>query len=371
MTQLPGKLIVPKNVTEALKSVVYPGSDKDIVALKMVQEVRIAGKSIHFSLVFNEEGDPNAVAVITAAENVILETFGPQTEIKGNISVKYLHQMERQVLPGVNNIIAIASGKGGVGKSTVAVNLAVALANTGATVGLIDADIFGPSIPKMFGAEEERPASRSTGKRDLIVPVEKFGVKFLSIGFFVSPENALIWRGPMASNALKQLIADGDWGPLDYVLIDLPPGTSDIHLTLVQTLPVTAAVIVTTPQDVALADVVKGVNMFQSQSINVPVLGIVENMSWFTPAELPENKYYIFGKEGGKRLADQLGLDLLGEIPLVQSIREGGDEGIPAAARPDTVTGKAFADLAQKVTQKMDFRNAHLKPTQKVIVTRK
>jgi ATP-binding protein involved in chromosome partitioning len=363
--------IVPKNVTDALRQVVYPGSNKDIVTLDMVQEIRIAGKKVSFSLVLQRSDDPYTESLVRHCMETIKSSLGEDTEIEGNITVKYLHQMERPLLPGVKNIIAVASGKGGVGKSTIAVNLAVSLAQTGASVGLIDADIFGPSIPIMFGAVDERPAARNEGNRDLIIPVEKFGVKFLSIGFFVAPENALVWRGPMASNALKQLIADGDWGPLDYLLIDMPPGTSDIHLTLVQTVPVTGAVIVTTPQPIALADVIKGVSMFRGASVNVPVLGLVENMSWFTPAELPENKYYIFGKNGGKKLADDLGLTLLGQIPLVQSIREGSDTGVPVAADSSTVTGIAFANLASNVIRQLEIRNQHLDPTQKVIVTRK
>ena len=371
MNEIPRKVIIPKNVTDALRTVIFPGSNQDVVTLEMVQEIRIAGKSVNFSLVFQRSDDPNIDPLVELCEQAITEQLGSDMAIQGNITVKYIHDMERPILPGVKNIVAVASGKGGVGKSTVAVNLAVALANTGASVGLIDADIFGPSIPKMFGAEGERPAADTSGKRDMIVPIEKFGVKFLSIGFFVEPENALIWRGPMASNALKQLISDGKWGPLDYLLIDLPPGTSDIHLTLVQTVPVTAALIVTTPQDVALADVVKGVNMFQSKSVNVPVLGLVENMSWFTPAELPENRYYIFGKDGGKKLAHDMGLVLLGQIPLVQSIREGGDEGMPAALNNDTITGKAFAEVAQKVVEQMEIRNKFIAPTERVKVTRK
>jgi len=371
MNEIPRKMIVPKNVTDALRSVKYPGSNEDVVTLNMVQEIRIAGQRINFTLVFQRSDDPAISALVASCEEAITRYLGGEAEIKGNIAVKYIHDMERPLLPGVKNILAVASGKGGVGKSTIAVNLAVALANTRASVGLVDADIFGPSIPKMFGTEDVRPQARKEGSRDLIVPVEKFGVKFLSIGFFVAPESALIWRGPMASNALKQLIADGDWGALDYLLIDLPPGTSDIHLTLVQTIPVTGVIIVTTPQDVALADALKGVNMFQSKSIDVPVLGIVENMSWFTPAELPGNKYYIFGKEGGKRLADNLGLVLLGQIPLVQSIREGGDEGTPAAARPDTVTGAAFMELAGKIIGETNLRNETREATKKVIITRK
>jgi ATP-binding protein involved in chromosome partitioning len=274
-------------------------------------------------------------------------------------------------LPGVKNIIAIASGKGGVGKSTIAVNLAVALAKTGAKVGLIDADIFGPSIPKMFGEEAAHPHFEKIDGREMIVPIEKYGVKILSIGFFSNQENALIWRGPMASNALKQLIIEGLWGELDYMLIDLPPGTSDIHLTIVQTLPVTGSVIVTTPQDVALADVIKGVSMFKSKSIDVPVLGIVENMSWFTPAELPENKYYIFGKDGGKNLAQKMGIPLLGQIPIVMSIREGGDNGIPTAWREDTATENPFTKLATNVIRQLEYRNENLKPTERVRVKKR
>ena len=371
MSEIPRKIIIPKNITDALRNVKYPGGTQDIVSMDMVQEIRVAGKSVHFSLVFQRSDDPNIPVLIGMCENAILEYIGQDVDIKGNIAAKFIHNMQRPILPGVKNIIAVASGKGGVGKSTVAVNLAVALANTGATVGLIDADIFGPSIPKMFGTEGERPASEHIDKRDMIVPVERFGVKFLSIGFFVAPENALIWRGPMASNALKQLIADGLWGELDYLLIDLPPGTSDIHLTLVQTVPVTAAIIVTTPQAVALADVIKGVSMFQSKSIDVPVLGLVENMSWFTPAELPENKYYIFGKDGGRKLAEKMGLVLLGQIPLVQGICEGGDQGTPVASDPDTVTGQAFANLANQVISQLEIRNTTLDPTQKVKVTKK
>ncbi|HZH73099.1 MAG TPA: Mrp/NBP35 family ATP-binding protein [Mariniphaga sp.] len=367
----PRKLIVPKDVTDALRTVMYPESNEDVVSLDMVQEIRIAGQQINLSLVFQKSNDPNIENLVIACEDAIKKYLGDQVEIENNITVKFLHDMERPVLPGVKNIVAIASGKGGVGKSTVAVNLAVALANSGARVGLIDADIFGPSIPTMFGAGDVRPVGEKNNGRDMIVPVEKFGVKFLSIGFFVDPESAIIWRGPMASNALKQLIMDAQWGELDYMLIDLPPGTSDIHLTMVQTVPVTGAVIVTTPQDVALADVVRGASMFQSKSIDVPVLGLVENMSWFTPAELPDNKYYIFGKDGGKALAEHLGLKLLGQIPLVQSIREGGDQGIPSAANPDSITGLAFADVAKNLMHQLLVRNIQRAPTKKVKITRK
>ncbi|MEZ5104607.1 MAG: Mrp/NBP35 family ATP-binding protein [Draconibacterium sp.] len=371
MADIPRKLIVPKNVTDALSTVKYPGSEEDIVSLEMPQEIRIAGQRVSFSLVFQKSNDPNIEALVLACEEAIKTYIGEEVEIEDNISVKFIHDMERPVLPQVKNIVAVASGKGGVGKSTVAVNLAVALANQGKKVGLLDADIFGPSIPKMFGTENERPAGIKIDDREMINPLEKYGVKFLSVGFFVDTESAIIWRGPMASNALKQLISEGNWGELDYLLIDLPPGTSDIHLTLVQSVPVTGAVIVTTPQDVALADVIRGTSMFQSKSIDVPVLGLVENMAWFTPAELPENKYYIFGKDGGKNLAEKMGLPFLGQIPIVQSIREGGDSGNPVAANGDTVTGAAFEEVAKNVMHRVHIRNIQLAPTKKVKITRK
>lgn len=371
MSEIPRKLIVPKNITDALRNVGFPGSKENIVDLDMVQEIRIAGKKVTFSLVFQRSDDPQIETVKKACVAAIEKYVGDDVEVRGNISVKAIHQMERPLLADVKNIVAVASGKGGVGKSTVAVNLAVALANSGAKVGLIDADIFGPSLPKMFGVEDVRPMGIKMEGRDMIEPVEKFGVKMLSIGFFVAAENALIWRGPMASNALKQLIADGNWGELDYLLIDLPPGTSDIHLSLVQTVPVTGAVIVTTPQDVALADVIKGVNMFKSKSIDVPVLGLIENMAWFTPEELPDNKYYIFGKEGGKKLAEEMGLLLMGQIPIVQGIREGGDSGNPSATDGNSLVGKAFAEIAKNLIAQLEIRNKEMDPTKKVKVSRK
>lgn len=371
MTEIPRKLIVPKNITDALRSVKFPGSDQDVVSLDMAQEIRVAGKKITFSLVFQRSDDPNMNSVIAACEEAIIDQLGPDVEIKGNITAKAIHQMERPILPGVKNLIAIASGKGGVGKSTVSVNLAIALAKTGAKVGLIDADIFGPSIPKMFGAEGERPSGVRVDGKERIQPLKKYGVNFLSIGFFVATEDAVIWRGPMASNALKQLITDGNWGTLDYLLFDLPPGTSDIHLTLVQTVPVTGAIIVTTPQDVALADVIRGVNMFKGKGVDVPVLGLIENMAWFTPEELPENKYYIFGQGGGVKLAEKLGLPLLGQIPIVQGIREGGDSGNPLAFDENSPVGKSFAEIAANVIQEVEDRNNNLDPTKRVKVSRK
>ncbi len=371
MAEIPRKLIVPKNITDALRTVKYPGSNEDIVSLEMPQEIRIAGQRVSFSLVFQKSDDPNIEALILECEKAIKTYVGEEVEIEDNIAVKYIHDMERPVLPQVKNIIAVASGKGGVGKSTVSVNLAVALANAGAKVGLLDADIFGPSIPKMFGSESDRPAGIKIDGREMINPIEKYGVKYLSVGFFVDTDSAIIWRGPMASNALKQLISEGNWGELDYLLIDLPPGTSDIHLTMVQSVPVTGAVIVTTPQDVALADVVRGTSMFQSKSIDVPVIGLVENMAWFTPEELPENKYYIFGKDGGKNLAEKLGIPFLGQIPIVQSIREGGDNGTPVAVEPNSITGSAFAEIAKSMRHRVHLRNIQMAPTKKVKISRK
>ncbi len=361
--------VTPKNITDILRNIIFPGSKDNVVDLEMVQEIRTAGSRITFTLVFQRDDDPNIQVVSQACAVEIEKTLGTEYDI--TITPKGIHRMKAPVLPGVKNIIAIASGKGGVGKSTIAVNLAVALAKTGAKVGLIDADIFGPSIPLMFGEEEAHPLIEKVDGRDMIVPIEKFGVKILSIGFFGNKENALIWRGPVASNAIKQLIVQGLWEELDYMLIDLPPGTSDIHLTIVQTLPVTGSVIVTTPQDVALADVIKGVSMFKSKSIEVPVLGIVENMSWFTPEELPENKYYIFGKDGGKNLAQYMGIPFLGQIPIVMSIREGGDLGIPVAWREESVAANPFKELATNVIQQLELRNENLKPTERVRVKKR
>lgn len=364
--------IYPKLIMDALAKVRYPGTGKDLVAAGMVEDsIRIDGQKVSFSLLFEKPNDPFIKSVVKAAETAILTYVGPDVEIQGNITV-HSRQAARpepdKLLPQVKNIIAVSSGKGGVGKSTVAANLAVALASLGYKVGLLDADIFGPSQPKMFQVEEARPYMEEVDSRELIQPAGNYGVKLLSIGFFVNKEDAVLWRGAMASNALKQLIGDANWGELDYFLIDLPPGTSDIHLTMVQTLAITGAIVVTTPQEVALADARKGISMFQSDKINVPVLGLVENMAWFTPAELPENKYYLFGKEGGKRLAEELGVPLLGQIPIVQSICEGGDSGVPVALDPDTMTGAAFRTLAQRTVEEVARRNATQAPTERVQV---
>jgi ATP-binding protein involved in chromosome partitioning len=353
---------------EALRKVIHPEQKKDIISLGMVQELVIEGNKISFSLIFNKNNTTNIANLKKACVEIIENELGTEVEIRGNIKAMTVQNETEKPLSKVKNIIAIASGKGGVGKSTVASNLAVALANTGASVGLVDADIFGPSIPKMFNMEGARPEVTKVNGSEVIIPVEKYGVKLLSIGFFVNPEDALVWRGPMATNALTQLLMQGDWGALDYLLIDLPPGTSDIHLTLVQSVAVTGVVIVSTPQDVALADAIKGINMFKGEKINVPILGLVENMAWFTPAELPDNKYYIFGKGGCKALAKKLDLSLLAQIPIVQSIREGGDSGIPAAANADTITGMAFMDLASNVINKTEERNAKMEATEVVFV---
>ena len=294
-----------------------------------------------------------------------------KVEVKMESSVSTKRKATELMLKGVRNIIAVASGKGGVGKSTIAANLAVSLAKTGAKVGLLDADIYGPSIPLMFGLEGVQPNGKEVGGKTKIIPIEKYGIKLLSIGFFVDASQALIWRGAMATNALNQLVNDTEWGELDYFIIDLPPGTGDIHLTMVQTLPVTGAVIVSTPQEVALADARKAFSMFAQKEINVPIIGLVENMAWFTPEELPDKKYYIFGKDGAKKLAEKSNVVLVGQIPIVQSIRESGDTGSPAALEDDTPVAKAFLELAQNVAQQIAIRNATLEPTKIVEITTK
>ena len=365
--------IYPQLILDALVHVRYPGNGKDIVSSGMVQDdILIEGNKITFSLVFEKANDPFSKSVVKAAEQAILTYVGENVEIKGNISITSKEAPKPKAIPileKVKNIIAVSSGKGGVGKSTVASNLAVALGLLGYKVGLLDADIHGPSIPKMFGVEDAHPEIIEIEGRHTIIPIEKYGIKLLSIGFFVDPQIALVWRGPVASNALKQLITDTDWGELDYFVMDLPPGTGDIHLTLVQTTGITGAVVVTTPQEVALADARKGINMYNGEKVNVPVLGLVENMAWFTPAELPENKYYIFGKEGGKRLAEELEIPLLGQIPLVQSIRECGDAGRPIAYDQNSIMSLAFKELAQRVVERVDIRNTTMESTKKVEIT--
>ncbi len=347
----------PQQIIDALRHVRYPGTGKDLVESGMLEDdIRISGFEVSFSLIFPKDNDPFIKSVVKASE-VALQTY-VDPNIAAHIHTKFVKQniQSSNLAEGANtqsvhakHIIAVHSGKGGVGKSTVTANLAVALAQAGYRVGLLDADIHGPSIPKMFRCEDARPYSVEEDGRTLIEPIEQYGVKMLSIGFFVNPESAVIWRGGMASNAIKQLIEDAHWGELDYFLIDLPPGTSDIHLTLISELRLTGAIVVTTPQPVALVDARKGVEMFRNEKVNVPILGLVENMAWFTPAELPENKYYIFGKDGGKALAAELDIPLLGQIPLVQSIREGGDDGTPIALQAGHPAAMAFANIASQL----------------------
>ena len=342
----------PQQIIDALRHVRYPGTGKDLIESGMLEDdIRISGLEVSFSLIFEKDNDPFMKSVVKASEVAV------QTYVDANAAVHIHTKFKKQNLQPAaaapvlqaKHIIAIHSGKGGVGKSTVAANLAIALAQRGMRVGLLDADIHGPSMPKMFHTEDCRPVSAEVDGRTLIEPIEQYGVKMLSIGFFVDPAQAVVWRGGMASNAIKQLIQGANWGELDYFLIDLPPGTSDIHLTLVATLQLTGAIVVTTPQPVALVDARKGVDMFRNEKINVPVLGIIENMAWFTPAELPENKYYIFGRDGGKHLAEDLGVPLLGQIPLVQSIREAGDDGAPIAMQTGHPAAAIFAAIAEKI----------------------
>ena len=370
-----------EDILEALGTVRYPGNSKPITEAGMVENIVVDGQKVSFTLVFDKSTDPFAKSVVRMAETAV-ETKFPGAQVKGNVEVKFrqeapVAQPPRPILPGVKNIIGISSGKGGVGKSTVAANVAIALAAKGYKVGLLDADIFGPSMPRMFGVEDEPLYMINKDGKDWIEPIEKYGVKMLSIGFLVAKENAVLWRGTMASNALKQLISDAWWGDLDYFVIDMPPGTSDIHLTLVQTLPITGVVIVTTPQEVALADARKGIAMFKDEKINVPVLGIVENMAWFTPKDHPDEKYHIFGKDGGKELAAKLGVKLLEQIPLVAGICEDADSGAPSAthisgkkAEELDEEAKAFNRLASAIVEQCHERNRQLPPTQKVEVTR-
>lgn len=357
-----------EDILNALRTVNDPDLKKDLVTLNMIRDVSVEGDRVSFSVVLTTPACPlkemirkdceKAIHAISPSASVNIHMTSTVTSVRDNAAT----------LQGVKNIIAIASGKGGVGKSTVTTNLAVALAKSGAKVGLIDADIFGPSIPTMFNCEREQPEVTVVNGKNAILPLEHYGVKLMSIGFLAPPDSAVVWRGPMASSALKQFITDTVWGELDYLFIDLPPGTSDIHLTLVQTVPVTGVVIVTTPQKVALADATKGLVMFQQPQINVPVLGVVENMAYFTPAELPSNRYFIFGKDGGKNLAEKYQVPFLGQIPLVQSIRESGDSGMPAVMK-DGPTAEAFTQLAESLARQVAIRNANFANTRKVEMT--
>ncbi|MBQ4507844.1 MAG: Mrp/NBP35 family ATP-binding protein [Paludibacteraceae bacterium] len=343
----------PQQIIDSLRHVRYPGTGKDLIESGMLEDdIRISGLAVSFSLIFDKDNDPFMRSVVRAAETAVKTYADSNAAVHIQTKFRQAHINPRSTDKPVidaRHVIAVHSGKGGVGKSTVAANLAVALANAGYRVGLLDADIHGPSIPKMFNCEDARPVSVEEDGRTLIEPVEQYGVKMLSIGFFVEPRKAVIWRGGMASNAVKQLVQDAHWGTLDWFLIDMPPGTSDIHLTLIQTLPLTGAIVVTTPQPVALADAEKGVEMFRNEKVRVPVTGLIENMSWFTPAELPQNKYYIFGKDGGKALAGRLDIPLLGQIPLVQSVREAGDNGTPIALQQGHPAARYFEDICRRL----------------------
>ena len=366
--------ITKEQVLKALSYVDDPDLGKDLVTLNMVSDIAIEGKKVSFTVILTTPACPMKDAIQQACINAIHHLVDKEADVHITLTsaVTTKRKDNGAILPGVKNIIAVASGKGGVGKSTVAVNLAIGLAENGAAVGLIDADIYGPSIPLMLDIKGQRPKVKDVGEKQVMIPIEKYGIRALSIGLLVDEKQAVVWRGPMVSSALRQFVTDCDWGELDYLVIDLPPGTGDIHLTLVQTVPVTGAIIVTTPQDVSLADAKKAMGMFSIHPINVPILGVVENMSYFIPeganGELPENKHYIFGKGGGGRLSDEYNVPLLAEIPIVQRIREGGDEGKPAVLSDDKISSSVFRQLAQKVAQQVAIRNASLETTKMVEV---
>ena len=355
-----------QEILKALSNVQEPDLGKDLVTLNMVKDIVITGNDVSFTIVLTTPACPMKDMMGTASTNAIKILVNKQANVKINFTSNTTSKRTdpKSILPRVKNIIAVVSGKGGVGKSTVAANLALALSQGGAKVGLMDADIYGPSVPIMFGVRGERPMMIDVGgEKPMIAPLERYGIKLMSIGLLVDEKNAVVWRGPMASSAIKQFVTDVYWDELDYLVVDMPPGTGDIHLTLVQTVPVTGVVIVTTPQDVALADAKKGIAMFGQAQVIVPIIGLVENMSYFTPAELPNNKYYIFGKEGGKRLAEEYEIPFLGQIPLVQSIREGGDQGVPVMMGNDVITKKAFEEFTSTVVRSIAMRNANIGAT--------
>ena len=355
-----------EQVLQALSNVQEPDLGKDLVTLNMIKDIVIEGNDVSFTIVLTTPACPMKDLMGNASKNAIHLLVNKEANVQVNFTSNTTSNRKdpKSVLPNVKNIIAVVSGKGGVGKSTVSANLAIALAQSGAKVGLMDADIYGPSVPMMFGVRGERPKMTEVNGKGMIVPMEKFGIKFMSIGLLVNEKDAIVWRGPMASSAIKQFVTDVLWEELDYLVIDMPPGTGDIHLTLVQTVPVTGAIVVTTPQDIALADAKKAVAMFGQAQIKVPIIGLVENMAYFTPAELPDNKYYIFGKDGGKRLADEFELNFLGQIPLVQSIREGGDYGKPVMVSDDLITKKAFEDFTAAAVRSISMRNAEMPVTE-------
>ncbi len=355
------------DILKALSNVQEPDLGKDLVTLNMVKDIAIDGNNVSFTIILTTPACPMKDMMSNASINAVKLLVNKEANVQVNFtSNTSTNRKDNNILPGVKNVIAVISGKGGVGKSTVAANLALALSEGGAKVGLMDADIYGPSVPIMFGVRGERPMMRDVNGKGMIVPLEKYGMKLMSIGLLVDEKNAVVWRGPMASSAIKQFVTEVDWGELDYLVIDMPPGTGDIHLTIMQTVPVTGVVIVTTPQPVALADAKKGIAMFAQAQINVPIIGLVENMAYFTPAELPENKYYIFGKDGGKKLAEEYDLNFLGQIPLIQSIREGGDEGTPAMVNNDDSAKDAFIHFASNAVRNIAIRNANL-PRTKVV----
>ena len=353
-------------ILKALSNVQEPDLGKDLVTLNMVKDVQINGNDVSFTIVLTTPACPMKDMMRTASENAVKLLVNKEANVQVNFTANTTSTRKEnlQILSGVKNIIAVVSGKGGVGKSTVSANIALALAEGGASVGLMDADIYGPSVPIMFGVRGARPLMKDIDGKGYIVPLEKYGIKLMSIGLLVDEKNAVVWRGPMASSAIKQFVTEVDWGPLDYLIIDMPPGTGDIHLTLMQTVPVTGVVIVTTPQAVALADAKKGIAMFGQAQINVPIIGLAENMAYFTPEELPGNKYYLFGKEGGKKLAEEYDLTFLGQIPLVQSIREGGDEGVPSMIGTDEISKQAFRNITAQAVRNIAIRNAGVAATQ-------
>ena len=361
-----------KEILLALETITIAGEGKNMVESGAVKNVLTFGNEVIIDLVLATPAMHIKKRAEDDIKKLIHERFSPDVAVKVNIKVQTpekVNEIKGKAIPGISNIIAVASGKGGVGKSTVTANLAVTLAKMGFKVGILDADIYGPSMPIMFDVENEKPISVEVNGKSKMKPVESYEIKILSIGFFTAPSQAVIWRGPMASKALNQMIFDADWGQLDFMLIDLPPGTGDIHLSIMQSLPITGAVVVSTPQAVALADAKKGVSMFLSEAINVPVLGIIENMAYFTPEELPNNKYYIFGKEGAKNLAEDLQVPFLGEVPLVQSIREAGDYGRPAALQTASVIEKVFEEITRNVVQETVSRNESLPPTEAIKIT--
>ena len=362
-----------QDILKALETISVPGEGGNMVETGAVKNVITFGDEVIVDITINNPSlqakKRTEVDILKTIHELVYEKAKITVNVKVDAPAEPVNEIKGNQIPGIKNILAVASGKGGVGKSTVTANLAVSLSKMGFKVGILDADVYGPSIPIMFDVEDERPLAQNVDGKSKMMPVENYGIKVLSIGFFTQPNQAVIWRGPMAAKALNQLIFDAHWGEIDFLLIDLPPGTGDIHLSIMQSLPITGAVIVSTPQNVALADAKKGVAMFQQENINVPVLGIIENMAYFTPAELPDNKYYIFGKEGAKHLAEDLKTPFLGEIPLVQSIREAGDVGRPAALQEGTPLEKAFEKITQNVVQEMMNRNEHLPPTEVIKIT--